>query len=112
MVEKDFPAALRSVVRYTRQPEKSVPAPYLPDAPSQLVTLFPNRDRTVYFENHKKPSVTIIKENSITHDPIQDAEFHITWASNKMATGEIRDLGPTGRTQRARSCWRPSRTTG
>lgn len=73
--------------------EKSVPAPYLPDAPSQLVTLFPNRDRTVYFENHKKPSVTIIKENSITHDPIQDAEFHITWASNKMATGEIRDLG-------------------
>ena len=49
--------------------EKSVPSPYLPDAPSQLVTLYPNRDRTVYFENHKKPSVTIQKENSVTHTP-------------------------------------------
>ena len=73
--------------------EKSVPSPYLPDAPSQLVTLYPNRDRTVYFENHKKPSVTIQKENSVTHDPIESAEFHITWSSNKTETGEQRDLG-------------------
>lgn len=73
--------------------EKSVPSPYLPDAPSQLVTLYLNRDRTVYFENHKKPSVTIQKENSVTHDPIESAEFHITWASNKTDTGELRDLG-------------------
>ena len=73
--------------------EKSVPSPYLPDAPSQLVTLYPNRDRTVYFENHKRPTVTVQKENSITHDPIQYAEFHITWASNKTETGELRDLG-------------------
>ena len=73
--------------------EKSVPSPYLPDAPSQLVTLYPNRDRTVYFENHKKPSITIQKENSVTHDPIESAEFHITWASNKTDTGELRDLG-------------------
>ena len=34
--------------------EKSVPSPYLKDAPNQLVTLYPNRDRTIYFENHKK----------------------------------------------------------
>lgn len=73
--------------------EKSVPSPYLPDAPSQLVTLYPNRDRTAYFENHKRPTVTVQKENSITHDPIQYAEFHITWASNKTDTGELRDLG-------------------
>lgn len=73
--------------------EKSVPSPYLPDAPSQLVTLYPNRDREVYFENHKKPSVTIQKENSVTHDPIESAEFHITWSSNKTETGEQRDLG-------------------
>lgn len=73
--------------------EKSVPSPYLPDAPSQLVTLYPNRDRDVYFENHKRPTVTIQKENSVTHDPIQYAEFHITWASNKTDTGELRDLG-------------------
>ena len=73
--------------------EKSVPSPYLPDAPSQLVTLYPNRDRTVYFENHKRPTVTVQKENFATHDPIQYAEFHITWASNKTDTGELRDLG-------------------
>ena len=73
--------------------EKSVPSPYLPDAAPQLVTLYSNRDRDVYFENHKRPTVTIQKENSITHDPIQYAEFHITWASNKTDTGELRDLG-------------------
>ena len=73
--------------------EKSVPSPYLMDAEPQLVTLYPNRDRTVYFENHKRPTVTILKENSVTHDPIQYAEFHITWSSNKTETGEQRDLG-------------------
>ena len=73
--------------------EKSVPSPYLPDADPQLVTLYPNRDRDVYFENHKRPTVTIQKENSVTHDPIQYAEFHITWSSNKTQTGEQRDLG-------------------
>ena len=73
--------------------EKSVPSPYLPDADPQLVTLYPNRDRDVYFENHKRPTVTIQKESSVTHDPIQYAEFHITWSSNKTQTGEQRDLG-------------------
>ncbi len=73
--------------------EKSVPSPYLPDADPQLVTLYPNRNRDVYFENHKRPTVTIQKENSVTHDPIQYAEFHITWFSNKTETGEQRDLG-------------------
>lgn len=73
--------------------EKSVPSPYLMDAEPQLVTLYPNRDHTIYFENHKRPTVTVQKENSITHDPIQYAEFHITWASNKTDTGELRDLG-------------------
>ena len=73
--------------------EKSVPSPYLPDADPQLVTLYPNRDRDVYFENHKRPTVTIQKESSVTHDPIQYAEFHITWSSNKTETGEQRNLG-------------------
>ncbi|EDM98264.1 TQXA domain protein [Pseudoflavonifractor capillosus ATCC 29799] len=73
--------------------EKSVPSPYLPDADPQLVTLYPNRDRDVHFENHKRPTVTIQKESSVTHDPIQYAEFHITWSSNKTETGEQRDLG-------------------
>ena len=82
--------------------EKSVPSPYLLDAPSQLVTLFANHDRDVYFENHKAPVVTIRKENSVTHDPIANVQFHITWASNKSADGEIRDLGTLRTDERGR----------
>jgi len=73
--------------------EKSVPSPWLMDAEPQLVTLYPNRDHTVYFENHKKPSVTIIKEDAISGTLLKNAKFSIQWASNKSATGEIRDLG-------------------
>ena len=73
--------------------EKSVPAPYLQDAPSQLVTLYPNRDHTVYFENHKKPNLTVHKEDSITGEPIQGAKFQVWYASNSTASGELNDLG-------------------
>ena len=73
--------------------EKSVPAPYLLDAESQLVTLYPNRDRDVYFENHKKPSIEIIKENSITHERLSNVRFQVWYASNDTETGEYNDLG-------------------
>ena len=73
--------------------EKSVPAPYLLDAPSQLVTLYPNRNHTVYFENHKKPILTIQKVDSITGNPIKGAKFQIWYASNSTDTGELNDLG-------------------
>ena len=73
--------------------EKSVPAPYLLDAPSQLVTLYPNRNHTVYFENHKKPTLTIQKVDSITGSPIQGAKFQVWYGSNDTDTGELNDLG-------------------
>ena len=73
--------------------EKSVPSPYLLDAPSQLATLYPNRDYTVYFENHQKPSLTVKKVDSVTGDPLQGAKFHVTYASNHTGSGEINDLG-------------------
>lgn len=73
--------------------EKSVPSPYLLDAPSQLATLYPNRDHTVYFENHQKPSLTVKKVDSVTGDPLQGAKFHVTYASNNTVSGEINDLG-------------------
>lgn len=73
--------------------EKSVPSPYLLDAPSQLVTLYPNRDHTVYFENHQKPALTVKKVDSVTGDPLQGAKFHVTYASNNTGSGEINDLG-------------------
>ena len=73
--------------------EKSVPSPYLLDAPSQLVTLYPNRDHTVYFENHKKPSLTVNKICSVTGDPLEGAKFQVIYASNNTGSGEINDLG-------------------
>lgn len=73
--------------------EKSVPSPYLLDAPAQLATLYPNRDHTVYFENHQKPALTVKKVDSVTGDPLQGAKFHVTYASNNTDSGEINDLG-------------------
>lgn len=73
--------------------EKSVPSPYLLDAPAQLATLYPNRDHTVYFENHQKPTLTVKKVDSVTGDPLQGAKFHVTYASNNTGSGEINDLG-------------------
>lgn len=73
--------------------EKSVPSPYLLDAPSQLATLYPNRDHTVYFENHQKPSLTVKKVDSVTGDSLPGAKFQVTYASNNTGSGEINDLG-------------------
>ena len=73
--------------------EKSVPEPYLLAEVSQMVTLFPNRDRDVYFQNYKRPTIEIIKENSITHDRIENVPFQVWYASNNTATGEYNDLG-------------------
>ena len=73
--------------------EKSVPSPWLLDAPSQLVTLYPNRDHTVYFENHKAPTITIEKRNSVTHDPLEYAKFRVFYAEGSSSDGAYRDLG-------------------
>ena len=73
--------------------EKSVPEPYLLAEESQMVTLLPNRDRDVYFQNYKRPTIEIIKEKSITHDRIENVPFQVWYASNNTATGEYNDLG-------------------
>lgn len=73
--------------------EKSVPEPYLLAEESQLVTLLPNRDRDVYFENYKRPTIEIIKENEITHDPLANVPVQVWYASNDTETGEYNDLG-------------------
>jgi len=73
--------------------EKSVPAPWLMDADPQLVTLYANRDHTVYFENHKKPTLTVNKVDSITGSPIKGAKFEVWYGSNSTSTGELNSLG-------------------
>lgn len=67
--------------------EKDVPEPYLLDAPSQLVTLYPNQDSDIYFENHKAPELTIYKKDSIAGAPVEGARFHVTYTSNGDAEG-------------------------
>ena len=58
--------------------EKSVPEPYLLDAPSQLITLQPNWDSDIYFENHKKPELTIAKVDAAdSTTPISGTVFRI-----------------------------------
>ena len=49
--------------------------------------------RTVTFFNAVKPSLTILKRNSITGDPLSNAKFHIYYGSDNTTTGEINDLG-------------------
>ena len=73
--------------------EKSVPNDWLLDAPSELVTLYANRDHTAYFYNHKKPSITVRKVSSVTGDLLSGARFHVEYASNNTDTGEVNDLG-------------------
>ena len=70
-----------------------MPEPYLLDAPSQLITLYPNRDSDIFFENHKKPTLTIHKVDSITDNPIEGAKFQVWYGSNSTTTGELNDLG-------------------
>src|SRR5699024_5073413 len=65
----------------------------LMDAEPQFVTLYPNRDRTVYFENHKAPVIEVIKENEITHDPLENVPVQVWYASSDTDTGEYNDLG-------------------
>ncbi len=73
--------------------EKSVPAPYLNDAEPQLVTLYANRTHTVYFQNHKRPTLTINKVDSVTGSPIKGAKFEVWYGSNDTDTGELNSLG-------------------
>ena len=57
------------------------------------VKVYSNREHTVYFENHKKPTLTIQKVDSITGSPIEGAKFQVWYGSNDTETGELDDLG-------------------
>ena len=49
--------------------------------------------RTVTFFNAVKPTLTILKQNSVTSDPLPGAKLHIYYASDNTSTGEMHDLG-------------------
>jgi len=41
--------------------EQSVPEGYILDTTPQMITIFPNRNASVHFQNHKRPTLTISK---------------------------------------------------
>ncbi|WP_300604031.1 SpaA isopeptide-forming pilin-related protein [uncultured Oscillibacter sp.] len=69
-----------------RVTEISVPAPYyLPDKDKdrvQTISLNAGDEKTLVFQNHKTPELTIFKEDSVAGAPIEGAKFHVTYTSN------------------------------
>ena len=73
--------------------EVNVPSNVIISEIPQTIFLELGVTRTVRFFNAVKPSLTVIKRNSITKDPLENAKFHIYYASDNTETGEINDLG-------------------
>lgn len=73
--------------------EVNVPSHVILSEIPQTISLEPGVTRTVRFFNAVKPSLTILKRNSVTKDPLENARFHIYYASDNTETGEINDLG-------------------
>ena len=73
--------------------EVNVPSNVIISEIPQTISLEAGVTRTVRFFNAVKPSLTVIKRNSITKDPLENAKFHIYYASDNTETGEINDLG-------------------
>ena len=73
--------------------EKNVPSHVILSEIPQEVYLEAGCTRTVTFFNAVKPSLTILKRNSITGDVLANAKFHIYYGSDNTTTGEINDLG-------------------
>ena len=77
-----------------RVTEKNVPSHVILSEIPQEIHLEAGCTRTVTFFNAVKPSLTILKRNSVTGDPLSNAKFHIYYGSdNTTTTGEINDLG-------------------
>ena len=76
-----------------RVTEKNVPTHVILSEIPQEIHLEAGCTRTVTFFNAVKPSLTILKRNSVTGDPLSNAKFHIYYGSDNTTTGEINDLG-------------------
>ena len=83
---EDGKVALRVAPGTYQITEKSVPAPYyLPDKDKdrvQTISLNAGDEKTLVFQNHKTPELTIFKEDSVAGAPIEGAKFHVTYTSN------------------------------
>ncbi len=70
------------------------PAPnYVHDDTVHIVQLEPNHTTTIELTNLVKPTLKILKVDSITKNPVAQAQFRIWRASGDTKTGEYNDLG-------------------
>ncbi len=70
------------------------PAPnYVHDDTVHIVQLEENRTTTLELTNIIKPTLKILKVDSITHSPIAKVKFQIWRGSDDTITGELNDLG-------------------
>ena len=70
------------------------PAPnYVHDDTVHVVQLEPNHTTTIELTNILKPTLKIMKVDSVTHSPIAKVKFQIWRGSDDTITGELNDLG-------------------
>jgi len=70
------------------------PAPnYVHDDTVHIVQLEPNHTTTIELTNLVKPTLKILKVDSITKNPVAHAKFQIWRASGETKTGDYHDLG-------------------
>ena len=70
------------------------PAPnYVHDDTVHVVQLEPNHTTTIELTNIIKPTLKVLKVDSVTHSPIANVKFQIWCGSDDTITGELNDLG-------------------
>ena len=70
------------------------PAPnYVHDDTVHVVQLEPNHTTTIELTNIIKPTLKVLKVDSVTHSPIANVKFQIWRGSDDTITGELNDLG-------------------
>lgn len=74
--------------------EIAAPSNYLIDDPSpHIITLEAGKDSVLRFTDTQKPSLRLLKSDSITSDPIPGTKFQVWRAVNDSLNGELIDLG-------------------
>ncbi len=66
---------------------------YVLDDTVHVVQMEENRTTTIELTNLVKPTLKILKVDSITKNPVAHAKFQIWWASGDTKTGDYNDLG-------------------
>ena len=73
--------------------ETKAPQNYVIDTAERIINLVEGEDFTAKFEDTKKPTLTVHKVDSITKDPLKNAQFEVYRAVNGSLDGETVMVG-------------------